>query len=195
MNHSLRIAIAEDEPCTLEFLHDAVAELGHEVVVLAKDGEELLLRCREERPDLVISDILMPGMDGLEATQKIGGEQPIPVIVVSAHHDSELVDRALDNQVLAYLVKPIKEGELKTAIALVTRRFKEFQALQQQADDMRQALEDRKLVERAKGIIMKRAGVGEQDSFSQLQKLASEKNLKMVEIARIIVTAEEAFQA
>ena len=195
MNQSLRIAIVEDEPRTLEFLQDAVTELGHEVVALAKDGEELVVRCREAHPDLVITDILMPGMDGLEATQKIGGEDPIPVIVVSTHHDSELIERALDNHVLAYLVKPIQEGELKTAIALVTRRFKEFQALQQQADDMRQALEDRKLVERAKGIIMKRAGVGEQDAFSQLQKLASNKNQKMVEIARMIVAAEEAFQA
>ncbi len=195
MNQSLRIAIAEDEPRTLEFLQDAVTELGHEVVVLAKDGEELVLRCREAHPDLVITDILMPGMDGLEATHKVGSEEPIPVIVVSAHHDSELIERALDNHVLAYLVKPIREGELKTAIALVTRRFKEFQALQQQADDLRQALEDRKVVERAKGIIMKRAGLDEQDAFSQLQKLASNKNTKMVEIARMIVTAEQAFQS
>ena len=165
MNHSLRIAIAEDEPRTLEFFQDALIELGHEVVAVAQNGEELVLRCREEHPDLVITDILMPGTDGLEATRQIGREEPRPVIVVSAHHETELIERALDNQVLAYLVKPIQEGELKTAIALVMRRFKEFQALQKQADDMRQALEDRKVVERAKGIIMKRAGLGEEDAF------------------------------
>jgi len=192
MLKTLRIAIADDEPEMLEFLEKALGELGHEIVVQAENGQQLVEQCRILHPDLVITDIKMPDMDGLEAATQIRGEEPVPVILVSAHHAPEFIERAIQNHVLAYLVKPIKKKDLEPAIGLVRQRFKEFQALQQQADDLRQALEDRKLVERAKGILMKRAGLEEQDAFKRLQLLSSQKNQKMVEIAKMIVTAEEA---
>jgi AmiR/NasT family two-component response regulator len=192
MLKTLRIAIADDEPEMLEFLEKALGELGHEVVVQAENGQQLVEQCRASHPDLIITDIKMPDMDGLEAVTQIRGEEAVPVILVSAHHDSDLIERAIQNHVLAYLVKPIKKKDLEPAIGLVRQRFKEFRALQQQADDLRQALEDRKLVERAKGILMKRAGLEEQDAFRRLQLLSSQKNQKMVEIAEMIVTAEEA---
>ena len=129
------------------------------------------------------------------ATGVRNGELPLTDdLLVSAYHDPDLVERALADHVLAYLVKPIKQPDLETAIALARRRFREFRALQQQTDDLKQALEDRKIVERAKGILMKRAGLDEPEAFRRLQKLSSEKNQKMVEIARMIVTAEEAMQ-
>lgn len=194
MLKTLRIAIADDEPEMLEFLEKALGELGHEVVVQAENGQQLVEQCRVLHPDLIITDIKMPDMDGLEAVTQIRGEEAVPVILVSAHHDPDLIERAIQNHVLAYLVKPIKKKDLEPAIGLVRQRFKEFQALHQQADDLRQALEDRKLVERAKGILMKRAGLEEQDAFKRLQLLSSQKNQKMVEIAKMIVTAEEAFK-
>ena len=98
------------------------------------------------------------------------------MILVSAYHDADLIARAMADHVMAYLVKPIKQADLATTIALAVRRFKEFTALQQQATDLRQALEDRKVIERAKGILMKRAGLDEADAFRRLQKLASDKN-------------------
>jgi len=104
------------------------------------------------------------------------------------------LDRALREQVLAYLVKPIKRGDLEPAIALAIRRFREFEALHHQATNLQQALEDRKLIERAKGILMKRAELDEPDAFRRLQKLSSDRNQKMVVIARTIVEAEAAFQ-
>jgi response regulator NasT len=134
----------------------------------------------------------MPDMDGLEAVRQIAAEQVIPVILVSGYHDPEYIEAALRQHVLAYLVKPVKKADLEPAISLVMRRFKELLALQQQADDLRHALESRKLIERAKGILMKRAGLPEEDAFRRLQQLASQKNMKMVEIAEMIVTAEEA---
>jgi two-component system, response regulator PdtaR len=191
----LRIAIADDEPEMLEFYEIALRELGHEVALRATNGRDLLDGCRRCHPDLIITDIKMPDMDGLDATTQIRSDAAIPVILVSAYHDAELIERALHDHVLAYLVKPIQTADLEPTIALVMRRFMEFQALQREADTLRQAMEDRKLVERAKGILMQRAGLSEPDAFRRLQKLSSEKNTKMVDIARMIVTAEEAFSS
>jgi len=194
MTQSLRIVVADDEPEMRDYFQETLALLGHEVVASAENGRQLIDQCAVIEPDLVITDIKMPEVDGLQAATEIRKARPVPVILVSAYHDHELIERALTDHVLAYLVKPIKQADLETAIALAMRRFKEFQALHQQAVDLRQALEDRKMVERAKGILMKRAGLDEQDAFRRLQKLASDKNLKMVRVAEMIVTAEEAMQ-
>jgi response regulator NasT len=193
--HPLRIAVADDEPDMRDFLQKLLTHLGHVVVAVAADGEDLVRQCRDTQPNLIITDLAMPGLDGLSAVRQITKERPVPVIVVSAYHDSELIRRALQEQVLAYLVKPIKAVDLPPAIALAMQRFREFEALHKQADDLRQAIEDRKLIERAKGTLMARAGLSEADAFRRLQTLSNEKNLKMVEIARMIVTAEEAFSA
>lgn len=145
-------------------------------------------------PDLVITDIKMPDMDGIDAACQIYKDSPIPVILVSAYHDQELVQRAEEDHILAFLVKPIKQADLEPAIAIATRRFEQFQALRQEAADLRQALEDRKLIEKAKGLLMKRAGLEENEAFRRLQRLASERNRKLVEVAAMILTAEEAYQ-
>lgn len=193
MSRRLRIVAADDEPDMRDFFEKVLAHLGHEVLAVVEDGAALVDRCRELQPDLVITDVAMPGMDGIEAVREISREQPMPVIVVSAHHDDELVLRALSEQVLAYLVKPIKTADLQPAIALAMQRYREFEALQHQADDLRQALEDRKVIEQAKGILMSRTGASEPDAFRRLQLLSSEKSQKLVDVARMIVTAEEAF--
>ena len=167
--------------------------LGHAVVCAAGSGKELIAGCRSAQPDLIITDIRMPDMSGIEAAREICEQQPIPVILVSAHDDPDLLARARDNHVLAYLVKPIKRQDLQPAILIAVRRFEEFQSLRKEATDLRQALQDRKVIERAKGIIMKRTGQDEAAAFHSLQKLARDKNRKLAQIAEAIVTAEEAF--
>jgi two-component system, response regulator PdtaR len=152
-------------------------------------------QCRTTRPDLVITDVKMPTLDGIDAAAQIYRDNPLPVILVSAYHDAALIERAEADHVMAYLVKPIKQADLEPAIALAMRRFEQFQELRREAADLRQALEDRKIIERAKGLLMKKTDLDEPAAFRRLQKLASEKNLKLVEIARMIVTADEAFQA
>ena len=192
MTQRLRIAVADDERDMRDFLQESLTDLGHDVVAVAESGRRLVELCRDAHPDLVITDIKMPEMDGIEAATLVCRDYPIPVILVSAHHESELVERAAEDHVLAYLVKPIKQADLEPAIALAMRRFEQFQALRNEADDLRQALADRKMIERAKGVIMKRSGLNEQDAFRRLQKLASEKNLKLAVLAQMLVTADEA---
>lgn len=191
MERNLRIVIADDEPRMREFLGKAVEHLGHNVVGSAASGTELVDYCREMQPDLVISDIKMPDLDGIDAAARIYADRPLPVILVTAFHDEEFITRASQNHVLAYLVKPIKDDQLNPAITLAMARFEEFEALRKEAEDSRQALEDRKLIERAKGILMKRAGLGEADAFRRLQKHASSKRVRLVEIARSVIAAEE----
>ena len=193
MTASLRIAVADDEPDMRDYFSRILPLLGHRVVVAAANGTELVAGCRTARPDLVITDIKMPDMDGIDAAVRLYKERATPVILVSAHHDPELIRRAEADHIMAYLVKPIKQADLEPVIALAMRRFEQFQALAKEAADLRQALEDRKVIERAKGILMKKVPLDEGDAFRRLQKLASDKNLKLVEAARIIVTADEAF--
>lgn len=192
MTQSLRIAVADDEPDMRDYFQKALSRLGHKVVAVAQDGKELLEKCRAAAPDLVITDIKMPDMDGIDAASALYREKPVPVILVSAFHDHVLIERAEGDHVLGYLVKPIKQADLAPAIALAMRRFEQFRALEREANDLRQALEDRKVIERAKGVLMKRAQLDEQDAFRRLQKLASEKSRKLVEIAQMILLAEEA---
>jgi response regulator NasT len=194
MNRHLRIVVADDELDMRDYLQTILPSFGHTVVAVAETGSELVEKCRQTRPDLVITDIKMPDMDGIDAAKQIYADNPIPVILVSAYHDQELVTRAEEDHILAFLVKPIKQADLEPAIAIASRRFEQFQTLRREASDLRQALQDRKIIEKAKGLLMKRAGLDENEAFRRLQKMASERNRKLADIASMIITADEAFQ-
>jgi response regulator NasT len=194
MSVSLRIVIADDEQDMRDYFRKLLPRLGHQVVAEAQTGRELVVLCQLHKPDLVITDIKMPDMDGIDAATQIYTERPVPIILVSAYHDAELIARAEADHILGYLVKPIKQTDLAPTIALATRRFEQFEALRKEAADLRQALEDRKVIERAKGILMKRGGLDEQESFRRLQKMASERSQKLVEIARMVVATEQVWQ-
>lgn len=187
MNPNLRIAVADDEPDMRDYFKKILPRLGHQVVGVAKNGLELLELCRDKLPDLVITDIKMPDMDGIDAANRIYQERPVPVILVSAYHDSKLIQRAEADHILGYLVKPIKQADLEPVIALAVRRFEQFQALIDEAADLRQALEDRKIIEKAKGMIMQDLGLDETEAFRRMQKQASSQNRKVVDIARMIL--------
>ena len=192
MNHSLRVAIADDEAAVRETLTAMLRSLGHEVVFCGSTGRELVEHCLDERPDLVLTDIQMPDMDGLDAAMVIYERAPAPVVLLTGFCSPELIERAEENHVLGYLLKPATQAQLEAAIGLAVRRHEEFQALRKEANDLRQSLADRKLIERAKGLLMKHLGVDEPEAFRRLQKFASNKNKKLIEIAETIVTAAEA---
>jgi AmiR/NasT family two-component response regulator len=191
MSHALRIAVADDEVDMRDYLQDTLPAMGHEVAGLAKTGRELVELCHAVTPDLVITDIKMPDMDGIDAAVQISHERPIPVILVSAYVDATLLMRAEADHILAYLIKPIKQADLEAAIGIAMRRFEQFEELRKEALSLRQALEDRKIIERAKGVLMKRVGLNEDQAFRRLQKLASDKSRKLVEIAHIVLISEE----
>ncbi|MGP0066452.1 MAG: ANTAR domain-containing response regulator [Isosphaeraceae bacterium] len=194
MNRSLKIAVADDELDMRDYFQKILPILGHQVVAVAQTGRELVDLCSTTHPDIVITDIKMPDMDGIDAASLIYRKEAIPVILVSAYHDPEFIRRAEADHIMAYLVKPIKQADLEPAIGIAMHRFEQFQALRKETSDLKQALEDRKIIEKAKGILMKKAGLNEQDAFRRLQRLASDKNRKLIEIAQMIMTAEEALE-
>lgn len=189
MTARLRIAVADDEALIRRYFDEILPDLGHEVVAAAADGAELIAACRREQPDLVISDIRMPGVDGIEAALSIFAARPVPIILVSAFHDDDLVERAARSQAMAYLVKPIERANLEAAIPLAMRSFETIQELQQEAAALRQSLEDRKVIERAKGLLMKNLALDEADALRAMQKMACDKNKRLIEVARLVLAA------
>ena len=194
MSRTLNIVVAEDDTPMREYLRDRVTRLGHRVVV-AEGGRQLVELCRTAPPDLVITDVKMADLDGLEAAAEVNRARPVPVVLVSAYHEDELLARAGEgaDHIMAYLVKPVKQGDVEAAIALAMARFEHLQAIRREADTLRQALEDRKLIERAKGILIRRLGVDEEDAFRRLRKASSDQNRKVVEVARDLLAAEKVF--
>jgi len=140
---SLRIAVADDESRMRDYYGEVLPLLGHVVVCSAQTGRELVWGCRNERPDLIITDVKMPDQDGIDATCEISQGNPIPVILVSAYHEPELFQRASREHILAYLVKPIKQADLEAAIFFAMQRYEQFQMLRKEAGELKQAL-DRK---------------------------------------------------
>ena len=195
MSRSLRILIADDELDVRDYFNELLADLGHQVVGSAATGSELLRECRSRQPDLIITDVRMPDGDGLTAVKQYTAERFVPVILVTAFMDQEILQEACDAQVFAYLVKPIGRPQLESAIAIAWQRFEQFESLRREAANLRQALSDRKLIERAKGILMKQAQLDEEAAFRRLQKLAREENKKLAQIAEMIITAHRAFDA
>jgi two-component system, response regulator PdtaR len=191
----LRIAVADDDRDVRQFFEELLSRLGYEVVAVAESGRQLVERCGSTRPDLVITDIKMPDLDGIAAAVEVNREGPVPVILVTAHHDTELLARAGEDHIMAYLSKPAKPVDLQAAVSLAMLRFGHFQALRAEAASLRQALEDRKVVERAKGILMKRLRLDETEAFRRLRKRAADNNRKLAEVAQTVLTADEVFQA
>jgi response regulator NasT len=184
----MRVLVAEDDPLIALGLSERLRLLGHEPIGPASDGEQAIELARDSLPDLYLFDIEMPNIDGLQAATQLAGEGlRRPVIVVTGVDDPGLIERSIASGVSAYLTKPIDSRELEAAIALAAARHAEFQALEAEVDRAQQALEDRKLVERAKGLLMSALDLSEQDAFRRLQLTARERNLRLADVAGRIV--------
>jgi AmiR/NasT family two-component response regulator len=191
----LRIVVADDERDTRQFLQEMLTHLGHAVVGAAETGRHLVEFCRANPPDLVVTDIKMPDMDGLDAAAEVNRHRPVPVVVISGHHEAALLERAAVDYVMTYLIKPVKPTDLQAAVTLAVTRFANLQQARGEAAELKQALEDRKVIERAKGAVTRRVGVQEDDAYRMMRKVASDHNRKMIEVAKQILTAEETFRA
>ena len=183
----MRILLAEDETIIRLDLRALLEAAGFEVCAEARDGEEAVALARSEQPDLCVLDVKMPKLDGIEAARRILEERPIPIVMVTAYGEAELVSRAVEAGVFGYLVKPFRESDLLPAIATARARHEELAALREEADSLGQALAARKAIERAKGLLMERDGLTEQEAFARLRKASqiSGRPLKVVAEALI----------
>jgi two-component system, response regulator PdtaR len=184
----MRVLVAEDDPLIALGLCERLRSLGHEPLGPAASGEEAIELARENPPDLYLFDIEMPNVDGLEAAATLAADGlRRPVVVVTGVDDRSLIERSITTGVGAYLTKPVDSRALEAALALSASRHAEFEALEAEVDRAQQALEDRKLVERAKGLLMAALDLSEQDAFRRLQLTARERNLRLAEVAARIV--------
>ncbi len=183
----LKILLAEDEYLVMMGIKANLEELGHKIVGEAMNGKEAVELALEKSPDLIIIDINMPYLDGIEAIKKINEKIVIPSIIVTGYSDTELIRKASQVGVFAYLVKPIEINELKPAIQVAMQRFKEFEFLSSELNNTKLALENRKFIEKAKGILMETLSLSEAEAMKHLQKKSQVKNMKLVEIAKKIL--------
>jgi AmiR/NasT family two-component response regulator len=189
-----RVIIADDESLIRMDLREMLTNLGYLVIGEVADGRSAVNQARELRPDVVVMDIKMPDMDGIEAAEILTEERVAPVVLLSAYSQRELVERAREAGVVAYLVKPYREEELAPAIEVALARFAEFKDLEKQVADLQQALETRKLVDRAKGILMDKQGLTESEAFRKIQKMSMDNRKAMKDVAEAIILAHQVGQ-
>ncbi len=183
----LKILIAEDETIIRLDLRDMLVHAGFDVCAEARDGEEAVALARSEQPDLAIMDVKMPKLDGIEAARKILEERPIPIVMLTAYGQAEIVSRAVEAGVFGYLVKPFREQDLLPAIQSARARHEELQALREEAESLAEALAARKAIERAKGLLMEKEGLTEADAFARLRKASQASGRPLKVIAEAVV--------
>ena len=182
---SYRILIADDEPIIRTDLKELLEELGYEVVAEARDGLEALDLIEKVKPDVVILDIKMPKLDGIRVAGEISDR--FPVIILTAYTDRHLIEKAKDSGVMAYLSKPFREGDLSPGIELAVTQFLKTSKLTERVSRLKEQLESRKLIEKAKGLLMTKEGLSEAKAYRKLQKTSMEKNKSMKEVAEAVI--------
>ncbi len=187
---SVRILVAEDEALIRMDLIEMLREAGYDVVAEATNGEEAIALANEHKPDLCILDVKMPVLDGISAAEKIIAIAP--VLMLTAFSQRELVERARDAGVMAYVVKPFSIGDLIPAIEIAISRHTQMKSLAEEVADLHERLETRKVIDRAKGILMKALNLSEPEAFSWIQRAAMDRRLTMKEVAQAVISPEAA---
>ena len=188
----MKVLIVEDDPVIALGLEQKLGELGYGVAGRASTGTQAVERALALRPDAILLDLVIPEIDGLEAARRISAAgMHVPVVAITAHEDPQLVDQAIALGVAAYLMKPVSRAQLRSALELAVSRQREFQALQADNADLRQALQTRKLVERAKGILMDKGKMSEGDAFASIQQRARRSGRTMADVSAEIIRAVE----
>jgi response regulator NasT len=182
-----RVVIAEDEALIRLDLRESLIDAGYEVVGEAADGAEAVALVRQSKADVVILDIMMPGVDGLTAAREIMSDRLSAVVILTAYSQRDLIEQARDAGAMAYLVKPFQPQELVPAIELAVARFRELEVLAKEAESLSERLETRKIVDRAKGKLMDEHAISEQDSFRFLQQTAMSRRTSMKKIALAVL--------
>ena len=185
---SPRVLIAEDETIIRLDLAEMLERAGFDVCAQARDGVEAVELARAEQPDVAVLDVKMPRLDGIEAARRILDERPIPIVMLTAYGHDELVSRAIEAGVFGYLVKPFRESDLVPAIRAARARHEELSALREEAESLADALAARKVIERAKGLLMEKEGLSEADAFARLRKASQVSGRPLKVIAEAVVS-------
>ena len=185
----LKIIIADDEALMRMDLREMLAAAGHTIIAEGANGEEALEATRDLHPDLVIMDVKMPKMDGLTAAKLINEEQLAPVLLLTAYSQKDIVEQAKEAGVLAYIVKPVREEQLFPALEIAVSRFKEFQSFKEEVEQLRASLATRKLLDRAKGILMTAHGFTEQEAYRRMQQFSMNRRMSIKDVAQAIIDA------
>lgn len=187
MKPSLRVVVAEDEALIRLDLVEMLTEAGYEVVGQAGDGEAAISITEKEKPDLVVMDVKMPKLDGISAAERIANQRIAPVVILTAFSQRDLVERARDAGAMAYLTKPFTIDDLMPAIELAVSRFQEIKQLDAEVADLQDQLKARKIIEKAKGILMKNLKITEPEAFKWMQKTAMDKRRSMTDVAQLVM--------
>ncbi len=187
MKPSLRVVVAEDEALIRLDLVEMLTEAGYEVVGQAGDGEAAISITEKEKPDLVVMDVKMPKLDGISAAERIANQRIAPVVILTAFSQRDLVERARDAGAMAYLTKPFTIEDLMPAIELAVSRFQEIKQLDAEVTNLQEQLKARKLIEKAKGILMKNLKISEPEAFKWMQKTAMDKRRSMTDVAQLVM--------
>jgi len=195
MNRPYRVLVADDERAVATGLQGQLESLGYDVVAVVNDGARAIDVCRRTLPDAVLMDIEMPGLDGLSAARQIVRDPGTPVIILTAHGHANLIDQAVEDGVLYYLLKPVTSASLHAALQVAVARAKEIKTLRDSVNTLELTLRERKLVERAKGILMSRRNLSEADAFRLLQRQSQDRRMPMAKLAESIVQADELLES
>jgi len=188
----MKVVVIEDDATVRQFLRETLEQkLGHQVIAEAATGTDMVRVVLETEPDLIIFDIHLPHLNGLDALRQIYRDRVVAAVAITADRDQELVRRALEEHVLAYLVKPVEEYQLGPAILMARARFDEMRELSEENVTLRQSLQNRKIIERAKGVLMKRYRWTEAEAFRRLQRGAMNRRTTMVELAQDVLNGVE----
>jgi AmiR/NasT family two-component response regulator len=188
----MRVVIADDHRLVLDGIRRALeADSDFEIVGETQSGTQVLPVVTRTKPDLVLLDVRMPHLDGLTAAQQIHEERPVPIIAVTAYSDPETVTQATRAPIFHYLVKPVTAAQLDAAIQVAFARHEDWLSSQREGDDLRRKLDDRKVIERAKGILMERENITESAAYRILQRTSQSRNMSMADLARSLLAAED----
>lgn len=187
----MRVLIADDEAVIRMGLRTMLEDKGHRVVATATDGAAAVEMARTEKPEVILLDIKMPGMDGIAAARKIMQERPTPVVILTAYSQRDLINEAREASVFGYLVKPVKEDLLDATLELAVTRFQEWQKLQRQIHDLNKSLQAREIVEQAKRVLMKQQNLSEQQAFNKIHRASRSRRVTMQQVAQEILTRQD----
>jgi len=191
MHRPFRVLIADDEKPVAAGLQGQLETLGYDVVAVVNDGHNAIEVCRRQLPDVVLMDIEMPGLDGLSAARQIVLDPGTPVVILTAHGHANLIDQAVEDGVVYYLLKPVTSPSLHAALQMAVARSRELKDLRQSVNTLETTLRERKLIERAKGILMTRRNMPEAEAFRFLQRQSQDRRMPMAKLAESIVQADE----